>query len=157
MTASTSRRHAEPWPRTGTALHHYAGLNSIKAAYNQLVTVVGAVSARYLRPPHAAHTKRLTMLQSRLTHSGRPVPGLTTHQAKGGEWDIVGVVLSDTERSSLGVGLSVTQDTHRKIYVATTRARYRTIEVMSAPPPPSKRAAGKTAKSTTAKHIAGLT
>ena len=52
---------------------------------------------------------------------------------------------------------SVTQDTHRKIYVATTRARYRTIEVMSAPPPPSKRAAGKTAKSTTAKHIAGLT
>ncbi|MEA5052464.1 UvrD-helicase domain-containing protein [Granulicoccus phenolivorans] len=130
---------------------------AIKAAYNQLVTVVGAVSARYLRPPHAAHTKRLTMLQSRLTHSGRPVPGLTTHQAKGGEWDIVGVVLSDTERSSLGVGLSVTQDTHRKIYVATTRARYRTIEVMSAPPPPSKRAAGKTAKSTTAKHIAGLT
>ncbi len=106
---------------------------AIKAAYNEPVAVVGNVSARYLRPPHPAHTKRLAMLQSRMTHPGRPVPGLTTHQAKGGEWDIVGVVLRDTERSSLGAGLSVTQDMHRKIYVAATRARYRTIEVMSAP------------------------
>ncbi|MEV0467234.1 UvrD-helicase domain-containing protein [Nocardia tengchongensis] len=104
-----------------------------KAAYNALVAVIGTVSARNLRPPHAAHTRRLAMLQSRMTHPGRPVPGLTTHQAKGGEWDIVGVYLSDSERKALGAGLSVTQDTHRKIYVATTRARYRTIEVFPGP------------------------
>ncbi|AYF78461.1 hypothetical protein D7D52_36750 [Nocardia yunnanensis] len=104
-----------------------------KAAYNALVAVIGTVSARNLRPPHAAHTRRLAMLQSRMTHPGRPVPGLTTHQAKGGEWDIVGVYLSDSERKALSAGLSVTQDTHRKIYVATTRARHRTIEVFPGP------------------------
>lgn len=133
---------------------------AIKAAYYQLVAVVGTVSARYLRPPHAAHTNRLAMLQSRMAYSGRPVPGLTTHQAKGGEWDVVGVRLSDTDRRSLGAGLSVTQDTHRKIYVAITRARYRTVEVVPAAPPPqppSKRAASKTAKSTTAKRTSRQT
>ncbi|WP_405180036.1 UvrD-helicase domain-containing protein [Nocardia sp. NBC_01377] len=122
---------------------------AIKTAYNELVAVVGAVSARNLRPAHTAHTKRLALLQSRITCPGRPVPGLTTHQAKGGEWDIVGVFLSDNERKVLGAGLSVTQDTHRKIYVATTRARYRTIEVFPAAPPPKKRAARKATKSTT--------
>lgn len=125
---------------------------AIKAAYEQLVAVVGTVSARYLRPPHAAHTSRLAMLQSRMAHSARPVPGLTTHQAKGGEWRIVGVFLRDTERKSLGAGLSVTQDTHRKVYVAATRARYRTVEVRQAAPPPSKRAASKAAKLATTKR-----
>lgn len=116
---------------------------AIKAAYLELVAVIGNVSARFLRPPHVAHTKRLEMLQSRMTHPGRPVPGLTTHQAKGGEWDIVGVSLRDGERKALGVGLSVTEDMHRKIYVATTRARYRTIEVLPVTPPPKKRATKK--------------
>lgn len=102
---------------------------AVKAAYEQLVDVVGTVSARNLRKPHPAHTKRLAWLQARIAHPGRPVPGLTTHQAKGGEWDRVGVVLGDAERRALAAGLSVTQDTHRKIYVATTRARYRTVEV----------------------------
>lgn len=119
---------------------------TIKAAYNELVTVVGTVSARDLRPAHAAHTKRLAMLQSRITHPGRLVPGLTTHQAKGGEWDVVGVFLSDTERDALGGGLSATQDTHRKIYVATTRARHHTVEVSSALHPKNKLTVGKTMK-----------
>ena len=69
------------------------GAGHVKAAYIQLVGVVGTVSARHLRAPHTAHTKRLAMLQQRMSFSGRPVPGLTTHQAKGGEWDIVGVRL----------------------------------------------------------------
>lgn len=114
---------------------------AVKAAYLELVAVIGTVSARTLRRPHAAHTGRLAALQSRMIHSGRPVPGLTTHQAKGGEWDIVGVSLRDNERKALGTGLTVTEDLHRKIYVATTRARYRTIEVFSVTPPPKKRAA----------------
>ncbi len=118
---------------------------AVKAAYDQLVAIVRGVSARHLRPAHHQHTKRLAMLQSRMLHPGRPVPGLTTHQAKGGEWDIVGVLLSDNERRALGAGLSVGQDTHRKIYVAATRARYRTIEVFPAVPPPKKGPAHKAA------------
>lgn len=116
---------------------------AVKAAYLELVAVIGTVSARTLRAPHSAHTSRLTMLQFRMTHAGRPVPGLTTHQAKGGEWDIVGVALRDTERKALGAGLQVTEDLHRKIYVATTRARYRTIEVFPAAPLPVKGRARK--------------
>lgn len=117
---------------------------AVKAAYVELVAVIGTVSARTLRRSHAAHTGRLAALQSRMTHHGRPVPGLTTHQAKGGEWDIVGVSLRDNERKALGAGLTVTEDLDRKIYVATTRARYRTIEVFPATPPPQKRRARRT-------------
>lgn len=102
---------------------------AVKAAYLQLVEVVGTVSARQLRLPHAAHTGRLARLQERMSFAGRPVPGLTTHQAKGGEWDIVAVRLRDSERAALAAGLSSTEDTHRKIYVACTRARYQTVEV----------------------------
>jgi len=106
------------------------GSQAVKNAYLQLVDVVATVSARYLRPPHHAHTKRLAWLQTRMSFAGRPVPGLTSHQAKGGEWDVVGVRLRDTGRAALGAGLSPTEDMHRKIYVACTRARYRTIEVL---------------------------
>lgn len=120
---------------------------AVKAAYNQLVDVIGTVSARYLRPPHSAHTKRLAMLQSRMTYRGRPVPGLTTHQAKGGEWDIVGVSLRDVERKALGSGLSLTEDMHRKIYVATTRARFRTIDMLPSTPGRSERQTSPTGRS----------
>jgi DNA helicase-2/ATP-dependent DNA helicase PcrA len=117
------------------------GTQSVKNAYLKLVGVVAKVSARTLRPPHKAYTSRLALLQERISFTGRPVPGLTTHQAKGGEWDVVGVRLRDNERAALGAGLSVTEDMHRKIYVACTRARYRTIEVVpaAAPTPPRRR------------------
>ncbi len=98
------------------------------------------VSPRELRPAHAAHTKRLAHLQERLAYPGRPVPGLTTHQAKGGEWERVGVRLTDGERTALAEGLSVHEDTHRKLYVACTRAHRQTIEV--ALPEKSARAQG---------------
>jgi len=104
----------------------------------ELIDAVGTVSARYLRPPHHAHTNRLAVLQQRMSFAGRPVPGLTTHQAKGGEWDVVGVRLRDNERAALSMGLSSTEDMHRKIYVACTRARYRTIEVFSPAAPPKR-------------------
>jgi DNA helicase-2/ATP-dependent DNA helicase PcrA len=107
---------------------------AVQAAYTQLVDVIGTVSDRSLRKPHKAHTLRLAMLQSRMIHTGRPVPGLTTHQAKGGEWGTVGVVLSDVERQTLASGLSASQDMDRKNYVAATRARNRTIEVTQPAP-----------------------
>lgn len=114
---------------------------AVNTAYAELVTVVNTVSPRYLRPAHRAHTKRLEQLQERLTHQGRPVPGLTTHQAKGGEWDRVGVHMTDAERTALAGGLSVHEDTHRKVYVACTRAHERTVEVTvaEAPAAPGRR------------------
>jgi hypothetical protein len=70
----------------------------VTAAYDQLVDVVKILSPRYFRPARAPHTTRLAQVQERLVHRGRPVPGLTTHQAKGGEWEVVGVRLTDGER-----------------------------------------------------------
>jgi len=57
-------------------------------------------------------------------------PGLTTHQAKGGEWDVVSVCLMDEERQTLARRLPVTEDTHRKLYVACAGDRHRTVEVV---------------------------
>ena len=88
------------------------------------------MSARELRPPHHSHTKRLAQLQERLIFSGRPVPGLTTHQAKGGEWQVIWLCLRQDEQAALAAGLDSTRDLHRKIYVACTRARERTVELM---------------------------
>lgn len=106
------------------------GRTAVTAAYVELVKVVGSVSARELRRPHPAHTGRLADLQRCLALPERPVPGLTTHQAKGGEWDAVAVRLRDAERTALGSGLSLAEDMHRKIYVACTRARWRTVEIL---------------------------
>lgn len=105
---------------------------SVTNGYLQLVEVCRSVTRRRFRAPHWQHTRRLKDLQSRLACPDRLVPGLTVHQAKGGEWDVVGLRLKDTERSALQGGLSVERDMHRKLYVAATRARCRTFEV---PPP----------------------
>lgn len=105
------------------------GRSALNSAYSQLVEIVNTVSPRHIRPARAAHTRRLAQIQERLAHDRRAVPGLTTHQAKGGEWGKVGVRLTDAERLALSVGLSVTEDNDRKLYVACTRARYFTIEL----------------------------
>lgn len=105
------------------------GKPAVNAAYLRLVEVVKTVSSCDLRPLHWRYTDRLALLQKRLAYLGRPVPGLSTHQAKGGEWDGVGVRLTDAERALLVGGLSHEEDTHRKLYVACARARRRTVEV----------------------------
>lgn len=114
------------------------GKDAVRSAYLKLVQVIGSVSARELRPPNHHHTKRLAQLQERLVFPGRPVPGLTTHQAKGGEWEVVGLRLKDDERTALAAGLDSADDLHRKIYVACTRARERTVEIEPDPTPASR-------------------
>ena len=111
------------------------GRDGVKAAYLLLVEVVSGVSSRELRPPHHAHTNRLARLQGPLSLPGRPVPGLTVHQAKGCEWDVVGLRLKPEERAVLAGGLDSAKDLHRKIYVACTRARERTVEIVLEPTP----------------------
>jgi DNA helicase-2/ATP-dependent DNA helicase PcrA len=58
------------------------GKAAVTGAYDHLVDVVKILSSRHFRPAWAAHTKRLARIQERLAYRGRPVPGLTTHQAK---------------------------------------------------------------------------
>lgn len=102
---------------------------AVTDGYLQLVAVCRGVTRRPFRPPHWRHTDRLKVLQSRLACPDRLIPGLTVHQTKGGEWDVVGLRLKDTERSALQTGLILERDMHRKLYVAATRARSRTVEV----------------------------
>ena len=65
---------------------------------------------------------QLDRLRLRLT-SAPVVPGLTVFQAKGREWDRVGVVLSREQLDSLASGLRELDEEHCIIYVALTRAR----------------------------------
>ncbi|MDO4260200.1 MAG: UvrD-helicase domain-containing protein [Actinomycetaceae bacterium] len=108
------------------------GKEAAKAAYMQLREVISKVSTRELpRRPHYTHTDKLVQLRERIVYPGDIIPGLTTHQAKGHEWQIVGVRLKPDEREVLAAGLNSSEELHRKIYVACTRARERTIELGS--------------------------
>lgn len=130
-------RHLEPDLQRVAETLRTGGKSGVTAAYDQLIDAVKILSPRHFRAAHSAHTRRLAQIQERLAYPGRPVPGLTTHQAKGGEWEVVGVRVTETERAALAAGLSVHEDTHRKLYVACTRAHRRTVEVL--PPPSSAR------------------
>jgi DNA helicase-2/ATP-dependent DNA helicase PcrA len=70
----------------------------------------------------AIRVDRLQQLAARLK-STKLVPGLTIHQAKGREWEQVGVALTAAEYSRLAAGLSQASATDRALYVALTRAK----------------------------------
>lgn len=76
----------------------------------------------------AIRVDRLQQLAARL-RSTKLVPGLTIHQAKGREWDEVGVALAATEQSRLAAGLSQAGATDRALYVALTRAKRRVVSI----------------------------
>jgi DNA helicase-2/ATP-dependent DNA helicase PcrA len=122
-------RQLEPELQEIAELLRLPGRAALNAAYGSLIEVVGTVSPREMRPAHHAHTSRLADIAHRIVYPGRPVPGLTAHQAKGREWDVVGIRLTPSEREALAGGLSVHEDTHRKLYVACTRARLTTVEI----------------------------
>lgn len=67
---------------------------------------------------------RLVALAPRVRFTGRLVPGMTIHQAKGQEWDHVGVRLSDPEADRVSAGLDRSIESDRALYVALTRARF---------------------------------
>src|SRR5581483_1962342 len=60
---------------------------------------------------------------ARRVRAGDVVPGMTIHQAKGREWNQVGVRLTDGEVGILGGGLDPAVESNRALYVALTRAR----------------------------------
>ena len=51
------------------------------------------------------------------------IPGLTVFQAKGREWERVGVALSRNQIDALKSGLRELEEEHCIIYVAITRAK----------------------------------
>jgi DNA helicase-2/ATP-dependent DNA helicase PcrA len=106
-----------------------SGKGSLNAAYDDLVAAVRSESRRGFPRAHGAYTKRLALLRERLISGHRLIPGMTTHQAKGREWDFVGVRLSDDQSEALKRGLSSAEEAHRQLYVACTRARFRIYAV----------------------------
>lgn len=69
---------------------------------------------------------RLGLLRRWITTDGDYVVGLSFHQAKGREWDNVDVALDAKARRQVRAGLDNTNEDHRKLYVALTRARFAT-------------------------------
>lgn len=107
-----------------------AGTTGIAEIWTSLNTVVASETDRPLpRRRNHTHTARLENLRARLHASARVIPGLTAHQAKGREWDAVGVCLTGPERETLRQGLSSDSEDHRKLYVALTRAKRMTTAV----------------------------
>ena len=64
---------------------------------------------------------QLRWLAARLVRGGPFTLGITAHQAKGRQWERVGVCLTDEAVAALGAGLDVQEDDHRTLYVALTR------------------------------------
>lgn len=71
---------------------------------------------------------RLRLLSQRLKRD-HLIPGMTVHQAKGREWDRVGVLLTPSQKARVRRGLDKGNSDDRVLYVALTRARHNTIAV----------------------------
>lgn len=93
------------------------------------LTEMGSVNITNLAA--AAMQERHERLRAIARRLSRPklVPGLTVHQAKGREWNNVGISLSEAETGRLGTGLSHTKELDRTVYVGLTRARRTTVVV----------------------------
>lgn len=72
----------------------------------------------------AARIGELSALRIRLLEKDL-IPGLTVHQAKGGEWPRVGLYLTEDEAALLASGLKELDDDDCVLYVAITRAMTR--------------------------------
>lgn len=101
---------------------------AVDAAWSGLKAFAGDITNKPL--PHGTPRKDLGRLRQRMLDSNRQlVPGMTVHQAKGHEWDRVGVILSDNDVAHLTAGLLQDVEEHRVVYVALTRARRSTLRV----------------------------
>lgn len=70
----------------------------------------------------AERVSQMARLAVRLNEE-KSIPGLTVFQAKGREWERVGVVLTRAQRTLLDAGLHALDDEHCVVYVALTRAK----------------------------------
>lgn len=99
-----------------------AGLTA-RELYESLSSEIGRHTDVALPAWHWKYAERLDWFMSRAREVGPFVPGLTAHQAKGREWNIVALALSGEDRALLAAGLDKDRERHRQLYVACTRAR----------------------------------
>ncbi|MGP3775476.1 UvrD-helicase domain-containing protein [Streptomyces sp. SDT5-1] len=116
-------------PRLQTVLQILTSDDSLEFALTELHSAIAAESDIRMPRRHRVHFERLDSLRTRLQNPVRHILGLTCHQAKGREWEHVGVRLEDSDIQSLARGLTPTDEDHRMLYVALTRARRRTVSV----------------------------
>lgn len=103
--------------------------SAVDAAWSGLKAIAADLTSKSL--PNSTPRKDLSRLRQRMLDShSQLVPGMTVHQAKGHEWDGVGVILSDADVTHLAAGLQQGIEDHRVIYVALTRARSSTVRVI---------------------------
>jgi DNA helicase-2/ATP-dependent DNA helicase PcrA len=129
ITDAEAPRRMEPGLREVIEVLGSGGKIALAIAYRNLIDTVSSESRREFPAAHWRYTERLEGLRSRLTCSGQLIAGMTVHQAKGKEWERVGVRLSAEERATLAAGLRVDNEHHRQLYVACTRARFSTVSV----------------------------
>lgn len=87
------------------------------------ISTLGVTRPRRLAAAaEAERVAQLTRLAVRLAED-TSIPGLTVFQAKGREWDSVGVVLNAGQAEILSTGLHALDDEHCVLYVALTRAK----------------------------------
>ncbi|MEV0783383.1 ATP-binding domain-containing protein [Streptomyces sp. NPDC050423] len=119
-------------PNLQSTLQRLAGQDSLAEIWTALVRTV--VATGHVEPPEGykqtTPRKALGHLRTRLNvEHDCLVLGLTCHQAKGREWDRVGVRLEETDVAALREGLDSGDETHRALYVALTRARHLSVKV----------------------------
>lgn len=103
----------------GTTADAAAALSMLRQA---LLSMGSKSVPKLAAAKEAERVERLRMLAQRLGRSDL-MPGMTVHQAKGREWDKVGVHLTPTQAARVAAGLSQANSTDRLLYVALTRAR----------------------------------
>ncbi|MGW4890925.1 UvrD-helicase domain-containing protein [Kitasatospora sp. NPDC004240] len=124
------RARARLEPRLDNVLSALASTDDLPAVLKSLTAAIASESLVTMPRRHPDHIDRLRHLRARLSHpSGQLILGLTTHQAKGREWDTVAVSLDQSDARALHSGLDHDNEDHRKLYVALTRARHRTLGV----------------------------
>lgn len=126
-----SRAVARLRPRLEGILDMLASSDDIATVWSALNAEVATESTSKMpQKRDRRHTARLNNLRIRLQlPTSQLVLGLTCHQAKGREWDNVGVRLEDIDLEAIRNGLDHALEDHRKIYVALTRARFLSVAV----------------------------
>ncbi len=106
-----------------TLVRPAGGLRAALVALRQAVVQLGGEAPESWECGRRAATDRATRLVGEARSRRASIPGMTIHQAKGREWNHVGIRLNSAELGFLKDGLDPTQESHRTLYVALTRAR----------------------------------
>jgi len=112
---------------TLSALREGSPEAATKAAWSSIIEWV-VLHGGVRKQPNRRRQQLLSMRKILLQISA-PTVGLSVHQAKGLEWERVGLLLQEGESEALARGLSKDSESERKLYVALTRAKVQTLIV----------------------------